>query len=221
MEDKSIDISSLFKTLEVSKAQEDIKLKKLKDKIVKECYMDSGKYSKYYYPDRFNLDFAQGHYDVFSIIDAKIKLPNGEVVPKYNKIVILSWRGMGKTSISKTIFAKRLRTIDARFAVYASKSHDFSALQTENIKRGMLTNKKEIEHYGNLKTATSKLLREQFSAKSWVTNYGSLVWPRGCQQPVRGLNFDFEGKTYRVDFAVIDDLEDKEEIEAKLAKLGF
>jgi len=209
---KSININGLVNSLELAKQKEALELKKLRDKIFQDCWLDSSKYAKYYYKDRFNLPFAPGHQNIFNVIDAKIKMPNGEIVPKHNKIVILSWRGCGKTSIAKTIFAKRLRTIDARFAVYAAKSHDFAALQTENIKRGMISNKREIEHFGSIKASSNALLKDTFSSKSWMTNYGSLVWPRGCGQPVRGLNFDFEGKTHRVDLAVVDDLEDKDEI---------
>lgn len=216
IQESSVNLSNLFDSLEVSKNQEALKLKSLQDEIFQTCYLDSSKYAKYYYPDRFTLPFEPGHLEIFKAVDAKVILPNGEIVPRYNKIVILSWRGCGKTSIAKTIFAKKLRTADSKFAVYVGKSHDFAALQTENIKNGMLTNKREIEHYGHIKTSSSLDIKKQFSLSSWVTNYGSLIWPRGCQQPVRGLNYDFEGKTYRVDLAVIDDLEDKEEIGSEI-----
>ena len=178
-------------------------------KLLIHCYLKTDLYAKTFYENRFSLDFAPLHQEIFDVIDAKT--PEG--LPLYQKIVIKAPRGIGKSSIAKTLAAKRLRYRDCHYLVYIGKTFDFACLQTENIKNGMLQNKKEKEVFGTVKMSkTSKEFSETFSKKSWITSHGGMVFPRGANQPVRGLLFDYDGFSYRPDCYIIDDLEDKKEI---------
>ncbi len=183
--------------------------------IFKSTMFDGVKYGKYFYPGRFTKDFSIGQTSIIKHINARKILPNGDVVPKYNKLNIISWRGGGKSTIAKTIFAQRLRHEQSMFSAYIGKSHDFAALQTESIKRGMMQNDREKAIFGALKPKVTEGMKESFSKKSWMTNTGALVWPRGCGQPVRGLLHDYDGYSHRLHFIVIDDLMSKENIDSE------
>lgn len=183
--------------------------------IHRETMYNGIKYGKYFYPGRFTRPFSDGQMEIIQAANARIRLPNGDVVPKYPKLNIISWRGGGKSTIAKTTFAQRLRHRQTMYAIYIGKSHDFAGLQTESIKRGMIQNEREREVFGRLKPSTTEGMKESFSKKSWMTNTGALVWPRGCGQPVRGLLHDFNGYSYRPSMIIIDDLMSKENIDSE------
>ena len=186
-------------------------------RIARDTWLDTGKYARYFYPGRFNLDFDPQLTEIFDTIDAKVKMPNGKIVPKHNKINLISWRGRGKTTIAKTILAKRLRFDDVKLAVYIGKNHDWAAVQTENTKRGMFSSKKEREFFGTVKANTiSREMQEMFSKKAWITSTGALVTPRGCGQPVRGLVHDYDEGSYRCGLILMDDLMDKKFINSEM-----
>jgi len=186
-------------------------------KIRDETWLDTGKYAKYFYPGRFCLDFDPQLAEIFKTIDAKVKMPNGQVAPLHNKINLISWRGRGKTTIAKTVMAKRLRFDDVKLAVYIGKNHDWAAVQTENIKRGMISSPKEKEFFGAVRMdSLSKEMQEVFSKKAWMTSTGALVVPRGCGQPTRGLVHDYDGGSYRCGLILMDDLMDKKFINSEV-----
>jgi len=178
--------------------------------ILEQTYLRTDKYAKTFYPNRFNLPFNHIlHAPIFEVIDAV----NPDGTPKYQKIAIKAPRGVGKSSIAKTVAAKRMRFQACRYLVYIGKTFDFASQQTENIKNGMLQNKIENKIFGNIKISAGDAdFSATFSKKSWMTSYGNIVFPRGVNQPVRGLLFDYEGFSYRPDLIIVDDLEDKKEI---------
>lgn len=176
------------------------------------CQADTKEYAKFFYQDRFNVDFSYQHEHIFNAIDER----NADGTPTNNRIVIKAGRGIGKTSICKTIVAKRLRFQQVHLVGYIGKSHDFASLQTEAIKNGMLQNQREGYFFGDIKATTDDNIRQTFSVNSWVTSTGGMVVPRGCQQPVRGYNFDWNGSTYRFGLIILDDLEDPEKISSEI-----
>ena len=185
--------------------------------IFRNGWLHTGKYANHFYRGRFNLAFDDQLDQIFNVIDAKIKLPSGLLIPKHNKINIMSWRGRGKTTIAKTILAKRLRYVDTMYAVYIGKSYDWAAVQTESVKRGMLQNKREEDIFGRMAPkAISNEMQETFSKKAWMTNTGAMVLPRGCGQPVRGLLHDWESYSYRPSLINIDDLVDKDDVRSEI-----
>ncbi len=177
--------------------------------LLAKLYVHTDLYGKILYPNRFSLPFSSLHKQIFDVIDAK----NTDGTPKYQKIVIKAPRGIGKSTIAKTLADKRLRFRETRYLVYLGKTFDFSVQQTENIKNAMLQNKIANKLFGSIKAKqVSNVYSDTFTKKSWITSYGSMVFPRGAQQPVRGLLFDYGGYSYRPDLIIVDDLEDKSEV---------
>ena len=178
-----------------------------------QCDVDTREYAKFFYPGRFKLDFTYQHDMIFEAIDAK----NSEGLPEFNKIVVKAGRGIGKSTICKTIAAKRIRYRQARLIGYLGKSYDFASTQTNFIKNGMLSNKRENHFFDsiNVKDVDDAEFRA-FGQKLWVTSNGCMVVPRGCLQQIAGFHFDWEGETFRFDLIILDDLEDRKQISSEI-----
>lgn len=171
--------------------------------ILSYCSTNTQMVAKTFFPERFNLPFAEAiHGEIFKLIDS----PD-------NKVAIAAPRGWGKTSIvALALMARWILFNITGFICYINKSHDAASLQTENLRRELVTNKAIKSFFGNFKSrdVDSKEFEEVFSKKAWVA-YNTLVWPRGAGQQVRGVLF----KNDRPGLIVIDDLEDPEKIENK------
>ena len=168
--------------------------------ILAACATSTRMVAKTFFPERFNREFAEEvHGKIFDLIDG----PS-------NQIAIAAPRGWGKTSI--VALALQARYILFRltgFLCYINKSHEAASLQTENLKRELITNRTIRAFFGAVKPGKGEGndFEEVFSKKSWVA-YDSLVWPRGAGQQVRGVLF----KNDRPGLFIIDDLEDKKKI---------
>lgn len=153
-----------------------------------------------FFPERFYMPFAEEvHGKIFDLIDGPSQ-----------KVAIAAPRGWGKTSIIALAFMARwILFRHTGFICYINKSHDAASLQTENLRRELVTNKEIKAFFGSLKSREVKNseFEETFSKKAWVA-YDTLVWPRGAGQQVRGVLF----KNDRPGLIVIDDLEDPEKI---------
>lgn len=178
----------------------------LEDLLV-ECCKSTKVLAKTLLPERFSANFSSYLHDpIFDLIDSDAP-----------RIAIAAPRGSGKTSIS---IAKAMQSIlfrQRRFITWVSTSHDVATMQTENLKREMLTCPEVKKIFGSVKTRGASELDESFSKKSWVGYDNTLVLPRGCGQQVRGILFG----SSRPDLIIVDDLEHPEEIktdELRLAK---
>jgi hypothetical protein len=153
------------------------------------------------FPERFYMPFAnEVHGKIFDLIDGPEQ-----------KVAIAAPRGWGKTSIVALAFMARwILFRHTGFIVYINKSHDAASLQTENLRRELVTNRVLKAFFGNFKSrdANNAEFDEVFSKKAWVA-YDTLVWPRGAGQQVRGVLY----KNDRPGLIVIDDLEDPDMIE--------
>jgi len=175
------------------------------DKTTKEihslCSVSTCITAQTFFPNRFYLPFAKKvHGEIFKLIDG----PD-------NKIAIAAPRGWGKTSIvALALMARYIMYSLTGFICYINKSHDAASLQTENLRRELVTNRMIKHFFGNFKhhNANNNEFDEVFSKKAWVA-YNTLVWPRGAGQQVRGVLF----KDDRPGLIIIDDLEDPEHIE--------
>lgn len=175
------------------------------DKEIKQihslCSISTRMTAKTFFPERFHLPFAeQIHGEIFKLIDG----PD-------NKVVIAAPRGWGKTSIvALALMARYVMYHLTGFICYINKSHEAAALQTENLRRELVTNRMIKHFFGDFKYRDVRKAEfdEVFSKKAWVA-YNTLVWPRGAGQQVRGVLF----KNDRPGLIVIDDLEDPEMIE--------
>ena len=169
-------------------------------RILSACSISTRMTAKTFFPERFTLPFAEEvHGKIFEKIDSVD-----------NKNAIAAPRGWGKTSIvALALMARYILFRLTNFICYINKSHDAASLQTENLRRELVTNKMIKEFFGDFRQrdVSKHEFEEVFSKKAWVA-YDTLVWPRGAGQQVRGVLF----KNDRPGLIVIDDLEDPESI---------
>ena len=177
--------------------------------ILTQCSMSTRMTALTFFPERFSLPFADNvHGKIFDLIDSPAQ-----------KVAIAAPRGWGKTSIvSLALMARKILFRHTGFIVYINKSHDAASLQTENLRRELVTNRDIRAFFGSFKhrDANNKDFDEVFSKKSWVA-FDTLVWPRGAGQQVRGVLF----KNDRPGLIVIDDLEDPDSINNEEIRKGW
>jgi len=177
--------------------------------ILSQCATSTRMVAKTFFPERFTLPFAEKiHGEIFDLIDDNC-----------NKVAIAAPRGWGKTSIvGLALMARWILFRHTGFIVYINKSHDAAALQTENLRRELVTNREIRAFFGDFKTRDVNFAEfdEVFSKKAWVA-YDTLVWPRGAGQQVRGVLY----KNDRPGLIVIDDLEDAQKVENEEIRRGW
>lgn len=178
--------------------------------ILSSCSASTKATAKTFFPERFNLPFAEKvHGEIFKLIDD----------PTKQKVAIAAPRGWGKTSIvALALMARYIMFRHTGFICYINKSHDAASLQTENLRRELVTNRNIKAFFGSFKQhgVGPNEFEEVFSKKAWVA-YDTLVWPRGAGQQVRGVLF----KNSRPGLIVIDDLEDPQKIENDDIRKGW
>ena len=170
--------------------------------ILYQCSVSTRMVAKTIFPERFSLPFADNiHGKIFELIDD----------PEKKKVAIAAPRGYGKTSVvALALIARWILFNLTGFVCYINKSHDAASLQTENLRRELVTNRVIKSFFGDFKQRDldKNEFEEVFSKKAWVA-YNTLVWPRGAGQQVRGVLF----KNDRPGLIVIDDLEDPQKVE--------
>jgi len=168
--------------------------------ILSYCSLSTRMTALTFFPDRFYMPFAEGvHGKIFDLIDGPEQ-----------RVAIAAPRGYGKTSIvALALMARWILFHYTGFIVYINKSHDAASLQTENLRRELVTNREIKAFFGSFKQRDPNKAEfdEVFSKKSWVA-FNTLVWPRGAGQQVRGVLF----KNERPGLIIIDDLEDPEQV---------
>lgn len=168
--------------------------------ILYNCSISTKVTAKTFFPERFYMPFAEHvHGEIFKRIDSTS-----------NKNVIAAPRGWGKTSIvALALMARYIMFRLCPFIVYINKSETAALMQTDNLKRELMSNKAVKAFFGPIRSRNVKddEMEEQFSRKAWVA-YDTLVLPRGAGQQVRGVLF----KNDRPGLIIIDDLEDKDDV---------
>lgn len=170
----------------------------LKD-VLSLCYQHIGVFGKTLLPEAFNTPWSILHQQILAAIDSP-----------YQRICIAAPRGLGKTSLARALVEKSILFREYEFVIYVSNSETIATMQTENIKRELITNREIRRIFGNVQiNSDDPELDESFSKQSWVAFGSTLVMPRGAGQQVRGLLY----KNYRPQLIIVDDLEKKEELE--------
>jgi len=154
------------------------------------------------FPEIFTAPFSILHDQIFELLNSG-----------HTKIVIAAPRGIGKTSIARTLAMRAILFRLTNFVVYVSNSATAAEMQTENIKRDLISNQQVRHLFGNIKGAIDNLtvIDETFSKSAWTAFGNVFILPRGAGQQVRGLNW----ANYRPDLIIVDDLENKDEIQSK------
>ena len=170
------------------------------DEVLSACSISTRMTSQTFFPERFYMPFSEEiHQKIFDLIDGPDQ-----------KVAIAAPRGWGKTSIvALGLMARYILFRHTGFICYINKSHDSASLQTENLRRELVSNRAIKHFFGDFKQRDVKKseFEEVFSKKAWVA-FDTLVWPRGAGQQVRGVLF----KNDRPGLIVIDDLEDPEKV---------
>jgi len=177
----------------------------IKDALAVCCYSTKAS-CKVLFPERFSLPFSSLHDEIFEILDDdSIQLA-----------AIAAPRGFGKTSIVNLAYpAKKILFQEKKFIVQISSTATKAVMDSENLKRELMTNPLITELFGNIKS-------DAFSKESWVTSTGTMVLPRGAGQQVRGILYGH----HRPDLIIGDDLEnpvdvDNDETRAKMKRWFF
>lgn len=178
------------------------------DNILAQCLINIKTCCGVIFPDIFYAPFSILHQQIFDIVDQAFSM----IAQGKKKIAIAAPRGIGKTSIARTIANRSILYRLCNFIVYLSNSATSAEMQTENMKRDLITNKMVRQLFGNIKDSidTEDVMDESFSKKAWTAYGSTFVLPRGAGQQVRGLNW----ANNRPGLVIIDDLEDKNEIQS-------
>jgi hypothetical protein len=169
--------------------------------LLARCYASTKFSAKMLFPERFNLPFSPLHDKIFEAIDGP-----------WQKVVIIAPRGFGKTTIDNIAFpARNILFRQRRFIVPISSTATQSVMQSENLKRELMTNQLVMKLFGSVR---STLYDNQFSKEMWIAQLeddpiGTCILPRGAGQQVRGILFS----RFRPDLIIVDDLEDKESVQ--------
>ena len=106
------------------------------------CSVSTRMTAQTFFPERFYMPFAeQIHGKIFNLIDGPEQ-----------KIAIAAPRGWGKTSIvTLPLMSRYILFRHTGFICYINKSHDAASLQTENLRRELVTNKMIKHFFGDIK----------------------------------------------------------------------
>lgn len=169
------------------------------EEVLELCYGKIGIFGKTFLAESFSTPFVSLHNEIIKLFDSQNQ-----------KIAIAAPRGLGKTTFARALVTHAILFRDYEFVTYVSQSETLGMMQTENIKRELQTNREIRKVFGSIKIDDDyEEMDETFSKKSWVAFGHTLVMPRGSGQQVRGLIF----KNYRPQLIIVDDLEDKKELE--------
>jgi len=160
-------------------------------KIFARCYVDDKFFAKTVFPERFTLPFSKIHEEVFQALNSGKQ-----------RIAIAAPRGFGKTTISNLLNPlKKILFQDKKFIVPISNTNTQAVLQSENMKRELLSNSMINKLFGPVKS-------DWFSKEMWVTKSGIAIFPRGAGQQVRGVNHN----GHRPDLIILDDAENPDDV---------
>lgn len=172
------------------------------DSILAQCVSDAKMCCGVIFPDIFYAPFSILHQQIFDLINSG-----------HRKIAIAAPRGIGKTSIARALVMRSILFRLDHFIVYLSNSATSAEMQTENIKRDLLSSAYVKHLFGSIKGAigSDMVLDESFSKSAWTAYGSTFILPRGAGQQVRGLNW----ANHRPELVIIDDLENKDEIRSE------
>ena len=118
------------------------------NQILSQCSVSTRMTALTFFPERFYMPFAEDiHGKIFDLIDGPEQ-----------KVAIAAPRGYGKTSIvALALIARWILFHHTGFVVYINKSHDAASLQTENLRRELVTNKEILTKLNLMKYLVKKL----------------------------------------------------------------
>jgi len=172
--------------------------------VMARCFSSTKTSAQILFADSFYRPFAPITEPIFEALDDD----------RLQKVVIKAPRGWGKSTILNIAYAgKKALFREKKFIVPISTTSTKAVLESENLKRELLTNILIKKVFGNVRTnnANETGIDPAFSKEMWMVNGETLMFPRGAGQQVRGVRW---GK-YRPDLIIVDDLEDSEAVDSE------
>lgn len=172
--------------------------------VMAQCFLSTKTTAQMLFTDSFTRPFASITDNIFKALDDD----------SIQKVVVKAPRGWGKSTILNIAYAgKKILFQEKKFIVPMSTTSTKAVLESENLKRELMSNALIKKVFGNVKTnnANDTGIDSSFSKEMWIANGGTLVFPRGAGQQVRGVRW---GK-HRPDLIIVDDLEDPEAVDSE------
>ena len=166
--------------------------------VLAQCYLSTKNSARVIFNESFSRPFPSVTEPVFNLLD------NDDI----QKGAIKAPRGWGKSTTLNIAYAgKKILFREKHFIVLISSTATKAQMESENLKRELMSNDMVRKVFGSVKTKQmSDEIDTAFSKEMWVANGETLVFPRGAGQQVRGVRW---GK-WRPDLIIVDDLEDPE-----------
>jgi hypothetical protein len=185
--------------------------------ILEDCYLHTDRFCSILLSDNFTNPFSQIHKPIFEKLDEK--------KPR-KKLAIVGTRGIGKTTTARARAAKAILFAEYKFIVYVSKSATHAEMQTENLKKDIMSSRDIRDIFGSIRVKIVNDVEESWSKKTWVAAVGdgdekhyTLILPRGVGQQVSGLLWKSpSGENVRPDLIICDDMEDPLTIDNELIR---
>jgi hypothetical protein len=173
--------------------------------IMAQCLLSTKAASQILFSESFYRPFPSVTEPIFVALDGEEQ-----------KTAIKAPRGWGKSTTLNIAYAgKKILFRETRFIVLISSTATKAVMESENLKRELLSNQKIRKIFGSVKTnnvsAEDIGMDNSFSKEMWVANGETLILPRGAGQQVRGVRWG----NYRPGLILIDDLEDPEAVESE------
>lgn len=186
-------------------------------RILKRSYQSTKFFAQVFMSESFKKPMTHQHEGFWGILD-------DDSIPK---AALCCWRGFGKSS---GIIAKAVKSIlfqTEKFILLVGKSHDHASTITENIKLELFCNRKIRAVFGTFRQRKAEEMDGaevvdfdlMFSRRGWFAcdpETGEpvcFVMPKGVGQQVRGLNVRIGDRLWRPTLIIVDDLEDKAEMD--------
>lgn len=173
------------KKQQISKNQDEL------DELIAKCSVSLKHHSMFFFggeEGRFSRPFSPNHEKLFEAYDD----------PSVKKLLVLAHRGFGKTSIfNLAVPSQHILFKKSKFIVPVSATSDSAIMQSENLKRELLSNQVTRALVGDIRSD------ETFAKDNWITTDGVRVYPRAPGQQIRGI---LHGNS-RMDLGICDDLE--------------
>jgi hypothetical protein len=184
--------------------------------VLLRCDKDNQFFAEVFLPESFDEPFTHQTDELNAGL-------NDDTIPK---MVRCMWRGGGKSAHAKLYVVKGICLRKFRYVMWVSKSHDSSAVETENLKTEILQNPRIRKVFGYFKSKTYEGVDVSFSKKAWFAcdpHTGKpicFIQPKGAEQQVRGANIRIFGRYQRPDLIICDDLEDRNNIDNEDIRKG-
>ncbi len=172
--------------------------------VMAQCFLSTRTTARVLFAESFMRPFAPITEPIFEALDND----------RLQKVVIKAPRGWGKSTILNIAYAgKKALFREKKFIVPMSTTSTKAVMESENLKRELLTNTMVRKIFGSVKAnnANETGIDPSFSKEMWIVNGETLIFPRGAGQQVRGVRW---GK-YRPDLIIVDDLEDPEAVDSE------